>query len=204
LAVFDLDGTLIHGDSFIPFFVHYARRRRRVGPLVTLPLYVSLYVGKLMSDRTAKQHLVRTFFGGEPLTAIAEHADWFCQAWLPRRLRAAAVERLREHQRQGHRVILLSASPDLYVPAIGKALGITEVVCTQVCVDGDCCAGRLAGANCKGAAKVELLRAYLGADRPPPESYGYADQHHDLPLLQWLTYGYLLDRSGGFRPVGRT
>ena len=38
LAVFDLDGTLVRGDSFLPFLLSYAWRYRRFRPLLTASL----------------------------------------------------------------------------------------------------------------------------------------------------------------------
>jgi phosphatidylglycerophosphatase C len=105
------------------------------------------------------------------------------------------AERLRHHQAAGHRVILLSASPDLYVPAVGRALGIAEVVSTRVAVAGGRCAGHIVGDNCKGENKLEALRRHLGGDVPPPGSFAYGDSRSDLPVLRWVASGYLVRRG---------
>src|SRR5690606_31995445 len=106
---------------------------------------------------------------------IAEHTAWFCRRWLPRNLHPVGMQLLDAHLRQSHRVILLSASPDIYVQAVASALGISEAVCTQVCYEDDVCTGRLVSGNCKGEAKVRSLQAYLGVDRAPEGSYAYGD-----------------------------
>jgi phosphatidylglycerophosphatase C len=202
LAVFDLDGTLVRGDSFLPFLLSFALRRRRFGALPAFPLYCGLYVCKILSDRTAKERLIRAVCRAQPLPTLAAHAEWFCDTWLQTHLRPSAIERLRLHQQERHRVILLSASPDLYVPVIARRLGISEVICTKVAAKGGHCTGLLQGENCKGAAKVRLLQAHLGAERPPLSSAAYGDQPHDLFLLRWVTEGYLLNkRTGLFEPV---
>lgn len=195
LAVFDLDGTLLRGDSFLPFLVSYAARRRRLWPLVVLPVYVMLYLCRVLSDRRAKERLLVAFFRGESLAAIREHAERFCAGWVARKLRPEVVARLRQHQQAGHRVILLSASPDLYVRAIGEHLGIAEVLATRVCTDGERCAGRIDGDNCKGEHKVARLRAYLGCDAAPAGSSSYGDSPSDLPVLRWVQHGYLVTRG---------
>src|SRR4051794_8606863 len=116
LAVFDLDGTLVRGDSFLPFLVSYAWRQRRVWPLVILPFYLGLYACRFLSDRKAKERVLVSFLRGQSTAAVAEHAEWFCGWWVQHKLNAEVIARLREHQEAGHRVILLSASPDVYVP----------------------------------------------------------------------------------------
>ena len=134
---------------------------------------------------------------GRSKREVAEHADWFARTWVPPRLRADVVVKLREHQRAGHRVVLLSASPDVYVPAIARQLGIDEVVCTRVTGDNAVWHGRLIGPNCKGAAKLSLLCDYLGCDRWTADSFAYGDSSHDLDVLRWAGTGYLVGRRSG-------
>lgn len=192
LAVFDLDGTLLTGDSFLPFLVSYGVRRRRVWPLLVLPVVLVLYVLRLWSDRRAKDRLLRAFFAGQELATIAEHAEWFNRNWVAQHLRPELIARLREHQKAGHRVILLSASPDLYVTAIGRMLGIDEVVATRVATKDERCEGRIVGDNCKGQHKVEAITRHLGTDVAPPGSSAYGDSRSDLPILRWAERGFLV------------
>ena len=201
LAVFDLDGTLVRGDTFLPFVVGYARARRRVRPLVTLPVWVGLYAARVMPDHRAKQRVLVSFFRGEGRAAVAEFADRFAEAWVRPRLHGPVFDRLTEHLTSGHRVVLLSASPDLYVEAIARELGIPEVVCTRVRGTADAWDGSLDGANCKGAEKLARLRAHLGSDGWPGESFAYGDSRSDLPVLKWATHGFLVRRTGALHRV---
>ena len=119
---------------------------RRPVPLVVLPFVLALYAVRLMADRTAKEALLRVFCRGRPSAEIEAHAGWFLERWVRGRLRGEVVERLASHRAAGLRTILLSASPDLYVPTIGDALGFDEVVCTRVAVGR----GRVAGEPRRG------------------------------------------------------
>ncbi len=173
VAIFDLDGTLVAGDSFLPFVVTYGvrhRGRRALAALITLPVELGLYAGGFRSAATAKERLLWTFLGGEPESAIAEHAGWFFENWVKRKLSPEVVRVLRADQEAGHRVILLSASPDLYVRQIACGLGIAEVVCTRVSVTHRLCQGHLLGTNCRGDAKLSLLRVATGIERAPDGS----------------------------------
>jgi phosphatidylglycerophosphatase C len=197
LAVFDLDGTLVARDTFLPFLVSYALKRRLFRPLLTLPAYLLLYACRLLSDRAAKERVLVSFLRGQRKLDVAAHAEWFSRTWVLPRLRADVVGKLRQRQQAGHRVILLSASPEVYVPAIARELGITEVICTEVAGDEDIWNGKLAGPNCKGTAKLGRLCEYLGSDRRRAESYAYGDRPHDLAVLRWAEAGYLFTRRGG-------
>lgn len=201
LAVFDLDGTLVRGDTFLPFVVGYARARRRVRPLVTLPVWVGLYAARVMPDHRAKQRVLVSFFRGEHRAAVAEFADAFAERWVRPRLHGPVYDRLTGHLTSGHRVVLLSASPDLYVDAIGRALNIPEVVCTRVRRTADAWDGALDGANCKGAEKLARLRAHLGADGRAGETFAYGDSRSDLPVLKWATHGFLVRKDGSLTRV---
>jgi len=196
LAVFDLDGTLIKTDSFLPYLFTYARRGRRLWPIVVMPIYLALYACRFLSDRDAKERLIEVFFGNEPLEKISAHSQWFCSNWVQRRLRADTVTKLREHQAAGHRVVLVSASPDLFVPQIGRYLGINETICTQILFENGYCSGKFVGPNCKGDNKVILLTAYLGVETAPDQSYAYGDSRSDFPLLSWVRHGNLVRRNG--------
>lgn len=196
LAIFDLDGTLVARDTFLPFLLTFSLRARRRRPLLPLPFVLSAYACRLMPDYAAKQRLLTGFLGGLHEDVVREHAEWFCNNWLPRRLHPIGLRHLREHQRAGHRIILLSASPDVYVPAVGRWLGIEETVCTRVCFEDGKCLGTLQGKNCKGASKLDLLKQHLGVLQPPPESYAYGDSPHDLPVLSWVHNGRLIRRNG--------
>jgi HAD superfamily hydrolase (TIGR01490 family) len=191
LAVFDLDGTLVDSDTLLPFLVGFARRAHRLWPIVRLPVDLSLYAFRLLRDRAAKERLLHSFCAGQSLEQIACHAHTFRERWLPRHWRPTLVEQLRRHQDQGHRVVLVSASPDLYVPTVADALAVSEVVCTRVASANGVCLGRIVGDNCKGESKVKMLEQYLDGQGLPPGSFAYGDSRSDLPLLRRAEHGFL-------------
>jgi phosphatidylglycerophosphatase C len=200
LAVFDLDGTLVAGDTFLPFLVGYAVRRRKLRALLTLPWYLVLYLCGRLADWQAKEKLLIAFFRGESRAEIARFADRFGERWVRRRLRPALARILEAHRARGHRLVLLSASPDLYVGAIAGRLEIDLVVCTRVAFDDDLCDGRIAGTNCKAEAKVEALKHALAIEAAPPGSWAYGDSRSDLAILRWVECGYLLTKPRATLP----
>ncbi len=173
LAVFDLDGTLTDRDSFLPFLWTFSRRAGRLLPLWLAPLWLALYACRLVSDRKAKEGLLRLFIGNRDEAEVAEHARWFARHWVAGRLRPRVVARLREHQDRGDRTVLLSASPDVYVPEIAGFLGFDECVCTQG----------------------------LGLAAAPNPSWAYGDSPTDSWILRWATCGYRVEHSGRLRQV---
>src|SRR5438309_2083924 len=91
LAVFDLDGTLVRDDSFLPFLISYAWRQRRIWPLLVLPVYLVLYACRILSDRKAKECVLISFLRGQSTRSVAEHAEWFCGWWVRHQLNAEVI-----------------------------------------------------------------------------------------------------------------
>jgi len=200
LAIFDLDGTLLRGDSLLPFLLRYGWRRRKWG-LVLLGWDLLRYGSGFLSARSAKQQMLRRVLADDSAAIVRIEVDHFCQGWVPRHLNDKMVRQLREHQRAGHRVILLTASPSVYASAVAELLGIDEVICTNTRWVPETCAIEIVGENCKGAEKLRRLQSYLGKIAPPAKSYAYGDNQTDMPVLIWAERGYLLGKRGSLVAV---
>jgi phosphatidylglycerophosphatase C len=83
---------------------------------------------------------------------------------------------------EGHEVVLVTASLAPYAEPLGRRLGASRVIATDLEVDGGGrLTGRLAGANCRGEEKVRRLTAVYGD--PPPLTWAYGDSPDDRPML---------------------
>ncbi len=189
LAVFDLDRTLSRGDTFLAYLAAVLRRRpARLARAWRLPLDTAWHLLGGRDNGWLKERYLRALLGGLPRPALDAHTAAFLARLLAGGLRPAALERLREHQARGDRVLLATASPDLYVEPLAAALGIAEVVCTRTAWSGDTYRGHLVGGNCYGRAKLERVQALVG-DGGGGRRIVYSDHHDDLPLLEWADRG---------------
>ena len=183
LAVFDLDGTLTRADTFGPFVLGLlARHPLRAWRLPLLLIPVAAYLLRMTGRGGLKGAVLHVLFGGMPRSRVEAWADEYTGKVVPRRMFPDAVGALRAHLSDGDYVVVLSASPDLYVPRIGAALGAHESICSEVRWSGDRLDGRLAGENRRGEEKLRVLqqlrRAHPGL---PVIAYGNSDP--DLPHL---------------------
>lgn len=194
-AIFDLDGTLTTRDSFLAYLLTFGRRHRRYASLLRTPFRLSAYLGKLIPDHRLKEDLIVDFFSKVDPDVIESHTRWFCESWLPHRLHPVGNILLEKHRKRGDRVILLSASPDIFVPSVAKSLGIDETVSTRIERLEGMVVGRIIGGNCKGIRKVEALQEYLKASVPPDQSYAYGDSPSDRFVLEWVRYGAWVRRN---------
>lgn len=169
VAVFDLDGTITSRDTLLPYLAGYLRAHPGIAwRLWRLPFSLLRYAVGLSDRGRLKSTLIRQVMGGASRTEIDAWTRHFCESMLPRLLNPGALAAIRRHRDAGDRLVLLSASVDLYVPAIGMRLGFEETVCTGVAWSGDALDGSLTTPNRRGAEKtrcVERLRQRFPAHR---------------------------------------
>jgi len=176
VAVFDLDGTITSRDTLGPFLAGYlARHPSRAWRLWRLPFSLLRYLLGLSDRGRLKSSLIRQVIGPAPRQQIDAWTGHFCEVHLPRLLNPGALDAIERHRAAGDRLILLSASVDLYVPHVAARLGFDETVCTGLSWRGDRLEGRLTTENRRGPEKsrcIERLRErYPGA---PRAAYGNA------------------------------
>jgi HAD superfamily hydrolase (TIGR01490 family) len=182
IAVFDVDGTLLRGDSLL---MAAKRSRSPLGvlsaALVSLPWLVAWQCRRI-STGTFKEKTLALFHICERVNRAEASGDrnWLLPV-LVRDLRPEALARLRWHQEQGDRVLLCSASPRMVLQPLANWLGV-ELLATELCLQEGVWLPCLAGPNCKGPEKVRRLRAHLG---PWAGSLleAYGDSRGDRELL---------------------
>src|SRR5260370_22172034 len=139
--------------------------------------------------------------GGPPRTAIDACADSFGDTLKPRhRFRLAGLAMLEAHREAGDHLVLLSASPDLYVPRIGRALGFERTLCTEVEWQGDRLAGTLKTANRRGAEKLRCLTQLL-TQYPHLPIVAYGNSASDLDHMRHADRALLLNANAASRAL---
>lgn len=188
IAVFDLDVTLTRYDTYLPFLFGYLRRNPwRAWRLLVLPM-VLLSFWRWGDRQWVKQSFLRCFIGGVTRPQLEQWADVFAEEVLAKAMRAPGLKRLRAHQDAGDRVILASASFDIYVEKIAAGLSIDEVIASNLQWDVHNRMAGIAGKNCRDEEKLKRVKALLGkADGHHVTAY--SDSHADLPLLAWAEVG---------------
>jgi phosphatidylglycerophosphatase C len=203
LVVFDLDGTLTRHDTLVPYVLGFLRShpQRLLALLGAVPALLAFALG--LSDRgRLKSAFIRAALHGCTRAEIETHTQRFVEQLLARGMRAQALEALEQHRRLGDVLVLLSASPDLYVPALGARLGFQESLCTGVRFDGERLEGSLTTLNRRGPEKtrclLELRQRFPGL---PLVAYGNA--RSDLDHLSRADEGWLVNASRAARSAAQ-
>jgi phosphatidylglycerophosphatase C len=200
VALFDLDGTLTHRDTLLPFLAGYLARHPARLPrqwrLVPALFGYALAGG----DRgLLKSRAIRAAMAGDARALVEVWAERFVADLRPRgAFRTAGLAVLEAHRSAGDRLVLLSASPDLYVPLIGRLLGFERTVCTEVRWDGDRLDGTLRTPNRHGAEKVRCLEQ-LRVDYAHAAVTAYGNSLSDIPHLALAERALLVNGNAAAR-----
>lgn len=199
VALFDLDGTLTWRDTFLPFVSGFLLRHPlRMFGLWRLPGALIGYA--VNKDRgLLKSRLIRMTLHGVDRRTIDSWADDFVNT-LHRsgRLRPVALRVLETHRAAGDRLVLLSASPDLYVPKIGALLGFERTLCTEIEWNGERLDGALKTPNRRGAEKVQCLK-WLRSQYGKLPVIAYGNSTSDLDHMSKADRALLVNGSAGAR-----
>ena len=193
VAVFDFDGTLTRRDTLLPFL-----RRTYGAPRTSLALLANSLVmarGIVAGDHerdAAKEAVLAHLLAGREVAELEAAAAVFADVVVGRGLRAAVLERVQWHATSGHELVIVTASPELYVRPVGERLGFDAVLGTRLETDGaGRLTGRLVGRNCRDNEKATTGDVTVHA---------YGDSSGDRQLLAFADYGYRVC-GGRLRPV---
>ena len=169
VAVFDFDGTIIHGDSFISFArfavgnLHFA-----IAALMSSPWLVAWKL-KIIPGGKAKEHLFRNLYRGMNIVEFKKHCRDFTP-WIQSHMIAGTAEKLNRHTSLGHRIYIISASPAEWIRPWAAAAGIPEnnIAGTEIELTPD---GNITGSNLAARTMnygpTEILLATLKCSLSP-------------------------------------
>jgi phosphatidylglycerophosphatase C len=200
VALFDLDGTLTHHDTLLPFLAGYlAQHPARVLRLWRLVLALLAYALRGRDRGRLKSQAIRAVMGGNARPRVAAWAERFVDGLRATgAFRAAGLEILEAHRAAGDSLVLLSASPDLYVPLIGRLLRFDRTVCTEIRWDGERLDGGLRTPNRRGEEKVRCLQR-LREECPNTPVTAYGNSLSDLPHLERADRALLVNGNSAAR-----
>lgn len=195
LAIFDLDNTLIGGDSD-HHWGDYLVEKGIVDPDVyrqandrfyhqyeqgTLDIldYLSFALKPLTEHPLEKLHALREVFVRERIEPL---------------MLSAAAELLERHRDQGDTLLIITATNRFVTEPIAELLGVEHLIATDPEMLDGCYTGRVAGTPSFQAGKVERLRHWLEETGFNLDgAFFYSDSHNDLPLLEAVTYPIAVD-----------
>lgn len=199
LVFFDLDGTITRRDTLSGYLLGFALRHplRLLRFLAALPELAQFLIDR---DRgRLKGALIARIMGGTARQTIDEWSRNYVASLLRRGVFSEARAAIDRHRNAGDHLVLMSATVDLYVPAIADALGFTEHICTAVRWRADgTLDGALAAANVRDLEKTRQLKR-LALRHTGKRLVGYANSMPDLDHLRLVDRAVLINPSKRLR-----
>ncbi len=194
LVAFDFDGTITDRDSLQDFI-----RRMRGWPICIRAYLVcvprALYWDRGPQRRQAIKHrFLRSALGGLSRAQVQALADAYVRDYVPQIVRPEMMERVRVHRERGDTVVLVSASPSIYLQPWAQAQGMVQVLATELAFDGQKGCVGMSSANCWGQEKVNRLEVWLGV-KPVELDMAYGDSPGDAQMLAHTRQPWLRGRD---------
>ena len=187
-AIFDLDNTLIAGDSDHRWgeFACAEGLVDATGHAAANDRFLQDYQNGCLDIDAYLQFALSTF-AGLNTAAVATLQQRFLNDWVEPMLLPAASELLDRHRLQGDTLLIITATNAVVTRPIADRLGVEQLLaCEAECIN-DTYTGRPRGIPSFKEGKILRLEAWL-KDNPIDTSgaYFYSDSHNDLPLLEWV------------------
>jgi phosphatidylglycerophosphatase C len=205
VAVFDLDGTLLRGDTTAEFIRGLILRSP---PRVAVAAASAPVLGPLFFVPFARRYAITALFwiatvGLAPGRFEALMEEFVVEHTAEGSRILVALDRLQAHLDAGHRVVIATGCADWLATAVCHALGLdtVEVMAARlqqgrrfVRPSSGCGMwNALPAATGTFSYGVEKVRRLAAAGISIPVAYAYTDSVNDLPLLLAATERYVVD-----------
>lgn len=198
LALFDLDNTLLAGDSdfeWAQFLISKGVLDREVHEARNQEFYEAYKAGTLDIHAFLEFQLVP--LARHPRAELdAWHREFMTSKILPM-IGAPARRLVREHLGQGALAAIVTATNSFVTGPICREFGIAHLIATVPAFENGCFTGAPRGTPAFKEGKIERVEAWLeslglwwGAFET---SHFYSDSHNDLPLLEKVTHPVAVD-----------
>lgn len=201
LALFDLDNTLLLGDSdysWGEFLVNEG--------LVDAETYFQKN-RDFHDDYKAGRLDMNAFFAfslqpliDHGLETLAELRPKFLEDVVQPMIAPGAAALLDSHQ-DDTRVIITATSHFITEP-IARWFGVDHLIATNPEIVDGRVTGRIAGTPCYQAGKIDKLRGWLRETALPyDKTWFYSDSINDLPLLEWADHPHVVHPDESLREI---
>ena len=205
LAIFDLDNTLLGGDSDHAWGEFVCELGLVEGGAFR-PLHDAFHAdyqaGRLDVDAYLRHAL-------SPLAgrSVREAGGWqrrFLREKIEPMILPAALELIERHRAQGHELLIITATNRFVTAPIAERLGVPHLIACDAEIRDGHYTGEPVGIPSFGAGKVARLQAWLReTGRSAEGCWFYSDSHNDLPLLEFADHPVAVDPDEKLRAAAR-
>ena len=186
LAIFDLDNTILNGDSdysWINFLIDIDYVDKDEYEKKNQYFYDKYYEGKLDYDEWA-EFALSTIKGKRP-EEIENLLNKFLSSVIEPMINIYALRLLHNHYHKNDVMLLASATNSVIVNPIAKRLGFENIVATEVEIVNGVYSGKFQNTPALGEGKLQKVREWMRRNdfSDFKNTTFYSDSINDLPLL---------------------
>lgn len=190
LAIFDLDNTLIKGDSDHAWS-EFLIQQGLVDPTTVAEANDRFYQQYLHGGLNIHEYLefALSFLAGKTVDEMATLHRTFMHESIEPMMLPKAFDLIQKHKEQGDTLLIITATNRFVTEPIALHLGIENLIaCEPEIVDGRY-TGKSIGIPSFQHGKVERLQAWLQQRQESLDgAWFYSDSHNDLPLLEQVDH----------------
>ncbi len=203
LALFDLDNTLLAGDSdhaWGEFLCRHGIVDATAYKARNDAFYQDYLAGEL--DVLAYQNFCQELLGRSEMTQLQEWHRQFMAEFIEPIVLAKGEALVRQHHEAGDRVVIITATNRFITAPIAARLGVDTLLATECEMQGGRYTGRLTDTPCFQEGKVTRIERWLEETGQSLQgSYFYSDSRNDLPLLERVTHPVAVDPDPILREI---
>jgi putative phosphoserine phosphatase/1-acylglycerol-3-phosphate O-acyltransferase len=189
IAFFDLDRTLIGGYSIIALARETALHGARQGEVAQAARLLRDLLRHRVDGSGGNYHRVARrlakALAGVSEATLAELGERAYRNHIARTLYREAITLIESHRAAGRRLVIISAASRYQVEPVARVLGIDEICCTRLEVQGGHFTGQVIAPLCHGEGKLLAARRVARQQRTTLDNcWFYSDSSDDLPLLR--------------------
>ncbi|HEC12962.1 MAG TPA: HAD family hydrolase [Acidiferrobacteraceae bacterium] len=198
LAIFDLDNTLIRGDS------DYQWGQFLIAKGVVDPGYAKREHDRYYADYLAGNLDIYAFLDFQ-LKPLAENDRSTLEVWrrefidrhILELITAAAQQLVDDHRKKGDTLLIITATNSFLTRPIADAFGINHLIGTDPEEKQGQFTGKVVGIPSYREGKVERLNQWMAEHGENlTHSWFYSDSHNDLPLLDLVEHPVAVNPDG--------
>ena len=204
LALFDLDNTLLSGDSdfeWAQFLIEQGVLDRELFEAKNLTFYEQYKAGTLD---------IHEFLDFQ-LKPLSRHARKVLDAWHEEFMQckvrgmigSAARELVAQHRAAGDVCVIITATNSFVTAPIAREFGVEHLIATEPEQKDGEFTGRVAGVPCFREGKITRLESWMAQHgwnwNSFAESWFYSDSLNDLPLLRKVKNPVAVDPDATLR-----
>ncbi|MGL4207339.1 MAG: HAD family hydrolase [Aeromonadaceae bacterium] len=194
LALFDLDDTLLDGDSATLWFRFMVSNGIAEASMLAQEeqMMARYYAGQL--DMAEYMTFTLQPLAGKRVNEVNAWAREFVGSTIPQRFFSEGLAQLARHRALGDRIVIISASGEHIVRPIAELLGVADVLAIELAQEVGCYTGQTRGVLSFREGKVTRLMSWMDEQGESlAASCGYSDSINDLPMLKQVAQPHVVN-----------